>query len=149
MKVRLDFGAEVDLLNADELDASLERWSGNWLARAQGVKYMRYTNPSPQLTQGAVLLGGPRQGYAWDLKLVSVNVSAAAAVTVWLGEGQQYAIGSAQAAAAGPVIFTWGSHAAVIPGGTQIALATSAGTLSNVLRTAVEVPQEMLGKLIS
>jgi hypothetical protein len=90
-KVKLDFGATLDVLNKDELgrelDAHAERAQ---LARARGKKHFRIPVMRGSAASGALLLGGdapgdavrpgPREGYAWAIRRLAVNGLAAADV---------------------------------------------------------------------
>ena len=154
-KVRLDFGAELDVLSQRELDQSLSRASEATLAHARGIKWMRRAHPLAD-TPTSVTLGNPvAQGYAWDLKMITGMLTGSDSAAVFIGEDATgLLIGYAPAPGAAPAqpVFTigWSSHQQVLMPGDELFVATSgAFGLTRVTVTAVQVPAEMLGKILS
>lgn len=145
-RVKLDFGAEVDLLNRDELRHEIDHGLEQWRQYAYGLKYMRR-----KFVLGAASGGvdGPRQGFAWMLTLASVNVSAAATVGVYLGDDTSYPLAApVTTTAAGPVVFGWSSRQVILMPGERVYLTSSAGVIGRGLIAAVEAPSDEIYKLI-
>ncbi len=86
-RVRLEVGAELDLLNKRELDQSLAPALDFVREQQRGVKYRRLPQLSGLPSGGALNIGGdvgagvtwsgapvgPAQGFAWVIGLLSVN----------------------------------------------------------------------------
>jgi hypothetical protein len=124
--------------------------------QARGIKYMRQVYDLPGDTGNATLTG-PEQGFAWDLKLVSVTMSDVDSLAVYVGESAGARLigysnpGTATASAGQPLqVVKWSSHQVVIHPTESIYIETS-GTADLVLCMigAVQVPAEMLGKIIT
>lgn len=147
MKFTFDFGAEVDILTKDELDQSLNRVPELLRKYAEGLKAVRFAGVLSSTAGG--VLPGPRQGYTWMVTLVSVEASAAATVTVALGEDGTYAMASpVTLAAAGPAVFSWSSRQVILRPGEVLQVAASAGTLGRYLIAGVEAKAEQVFKLV-
>ncbi|MDA8319073.1 MAG: hypothetical protein M0030_04555 [Actinomycetota bacterium] len=104
---------------------------------------------------------GPAQGYAWDLKIVSVQLSAPVSqVGIYIGE--QLTLGTTPGLTAkrqiglwtlsnwSQALFTWSSHQVIMfPGEVLTIDATASGVLINeCFAMATEVPAEQIGKLL-
>lgn len=151
MKVRLDFGTELDILTQGELDESLSRAADTWYQRARGIRYVRRTS-----TPGAasVLVPGPQQGFAWDLKLIGAVFSAADSLEVFLGESQQYPLYGGTPGDAGTATTvdaaTWSSQQVILKPGEVLTVAATAGkTITSLIVAAIELPAERLGVILS
>jgi hypothetical protein len=161
MKVKLDFGAEVDFLTKDELDSALATaFDQAELARIRAVKWMRLPESvTGKAVSSALSLGestgqvcGPRSGYVWSVRRLVVtgltSGSAPDVVNLYRGTG------------AGPVVwqfngnsfgYTFGKGQMTLNGGETFALAsvgafasTSQITLSGEV---VEAPAELAAKV--
>lgn len=84
MKTTLELGAELDTLNASELDAALSRHAQQFLANtARSIKYSRIQPAGAKVANSAVSFDGsgtaqntavgPREGYAWSIRRLAVN----------------------------------------------------------------------------
>lgn len=124
---------------------------------ARGIKYMRLAVTLTAASSQS--LPGPDQGYAWDLKLVSVKLSASDSLAVYVADGTSGDAASARligyaaapgAAPAQPVaVVTWSSHQVVMFPGEGLFVATSGtGNITRAMVAAVQVPAEMLGKIL-
>lgn len=161
MKVMLKAGAEIDLLNRDELQDSLRRESQvAELSRLYGIKWMRLPeNLSGTAAGGVLTLGetagdvvGPESGYAWVIKrlivtgltggaapdVVNLYRGTAAGTPLWQFNGGNFG-------------YTFGKMELTLMGGEHLALA-SVGTFTStsVITLAgelIEVPAQLLGKL--
>jgi len=78
--VKLDFQAEVDILNKNELDQSLAAAHKSAFQSAiAGIKYMRIPRLVGQVSSNAIQLGagpivcGPASGFAWSIRRLLVN----------------------------------------------------------------------------
>lgn len=77
-KVKLDFGAELDVLTQGELEQTLGRAASMWYARYRGVTIRRLPTIQGTPAGGAVAFGGsagkcgPGQGYAWSVRELNV-----------------------------------------------------------------------------
>jgi hypothetical protein len=89
-RVKIQAGAEFDILNKDELDGSLKEAEAREVAALRGVKDERFmligTVASSALTLGdpstgsvGGIIAGPREGYVWVIKhLVIEGLTASA-----------------------------------------------------------------------
>lgn len=148
MKFKLDFQSEIDVLTQGELNESLSKFAAQQYERARGVKWMRQVVRQPG---NPVLISGPKSGFVWDLKLITMTASAPDTITVYAGESQKNVLGTQTTTAAGPVVFDWGSHQAPIFSTEPVAVVAASGetVLTDLMSIAVEAPSEMAGKLIS
>lgn len=144
-RVKLDFGAEVDFLTKGELDDSLGKFEELWRSYAEGLKWIR---PSGVLAAATGVVQSPREGFAWMLTLVSATTSAAATVTVAIGETGEYPVGTETLAAAGSAVLTWSSRQVILLPDDKLWLGASAGTISHWRVHAIEAPAEQIFKLI-
>lgn len=96
-KFKIQAGAEIDALSDDELKKSLDEQNQSWFREfARGLKSMRLTMTA-SVASGAVTLGGteaqpfgPREGFVWDVRRLSVSGLAAGDVlTVWRTSSDQ------------------------------------------------------------
>jgi hypothetical protein len=80
-RVKLDFGAEIDVLNKDELDRSMTAFEQREAERWRAIKGMdlpqtvRGTASGSALTLGETtgLVMGPRPGYVWSVRRLVVT----------------------------------------------------------------------------
>ena len=159
-KVKLDVGATVDFLNkdelADELDKNQQRAEAVDRERLAGVKYLRLPVLVGTVASGTSVCGtkdiiaGPANGYAWAVKRIYVN---------GLGTADTYGIyrnGTSgfpvwQVTGSVPQV-TFGKLDFVLLGGETL-VGAGIGTIQtgstqiSVNAEAIEVPQELLGKL--
>jgi hypothetical protein len=162
-KVRLQAGAEFDLLNKDELSSALsDQSTADQLARLHGIKHMRL----PEVLVGTVASSaisldgntgpyplGPRSGYAWAIKrlIVSGLTSGAtpdvvnlykggpgAGVPLWQFNGNNFG-------------YTFGKLEMTLYGGETLSLKNS-GSIAATGQISlggelIECPAELIGKL--
>lgn len=140
--------APIDVLTRIELEESLSKgFEQAERARVRGIDYMEVnTNGNNAAT---LALNGPESGYAWSLKLISAVLSAAATLSVYLGEAPQATapIGVVTLSGAGAAIVTYTSNIIIVRDARQITLVSSAGGIGAVKLIARQVPDEMIGKL--
>lgn len=140
--------APLDVLTRIELEESLSKgFEQAERARVRGIDYMEVnTNGSNAST---VALNGPESGYAWSLKLISAVLSAAATLSIYLGEAPQATapIGVVTLSAAGAAIVTYTSNIIIVRDARAITLVSSAGGIGAIKLIARQVPDEMIGKL--
>lgn len=158
-KVKLDFGAELDVLTQGELDDSLRRsYDRAALAMVRGIRWRRLPILSGAAVGGVLTLGmqaplsGPDSGFAWSIRRIFVNglTGGATPDVVQLfrnGAGEQPFW---QISGATPQQ-TFGRLEAVILGGETLVVANS-GTFAAtgqivVSGELIECPAEMLPKL--
>jgi len=83
MRQTLDIGAEIDMLDAGELDTVLSQHYQRWLQNAaRSVKYSRFGPAGAAVASSAVTFDGsgngqntgvgPREGFAWSIKRLAV-----------------------------------------------------------------------------
>lgn len=83
MKIKLQAGAELDLLTKDELDTSLKSMGANWWSEiGRGDRYRRILLTGLVTGAGAITIGGPSTpeagpppGFVWSVR--RLNQSAA------------------------------------------------------------------------
>jgi hypothetical protein len=149
--VKIDFGAEFDVLGPDEFHKGMNdfdrRARAIVAAELEGVKWIRQS-PVVQVPALSFQFQGPAAGFAWDLKQITCTLAAAGTVAAFNGES---ANGRLMAAANAPFVFQvmpFTSQTGVVLAQEQVfVLATS--NIVGIMLTAVQVPAEMLGKLIS
>ncbi len=131
------------------------------MERVRGVKPIRFEE-FPGLNQ-AVLKSGPEQGWVWDLKLLSLEMSAPTSQAgVYIGEQPTLGttpgtvpakrmIGLWTVSNWSQALFTWSSHQVLLQPGDVITVdCVAAGVLANeVFGMAVAIPAEMVGKLLA
>lgn len=160
MKVKLDFGAELDVLTQDELDRTLGKWAGLWAQRARGLEWFQHAAGSndPGIGTGAYQTRPPASGYAWELTGLSVVVSAQQNVTVTWDVGGNLLVpgGSMPSASLATVpagfggAVSWGSKRVILKPGRSLYVQAAAGALiQQVYLTGVEVPAERLGLILA
>jgi hypothetical protein len=158
-KVRLELGAEFDLLTKSEM-ADVLAGHGTWEREAAfGLKDIRLPRMTGVIDGGDVAIGGdaapgvapcgPRQGWCWKVERISVSGIAGTSdfLTIWQGDPS-----------AGDYVTTIGSGAyhpgkgLILHPGEYITLAgtglTSTGALT-VTGRATQVPAPLIWKLIS
>lgn len=160
-KVRLDFGAELDVLTQDELNRSLAGYyDAVERARVRGVRYRRMPQLTGQVAAAAILLGatggqvqaGPDSGLAWSVRRIYVSGLTAGAtpdvVGLYInGTGGQplwQISGNDPGDTFGRLELTLLGGETLVVANIGALTATGAITVSGEL---IELPQEMLGKL--
>ena len=173
-KVKLDVGATVDFLNKDELDTILQKYQEQaMLAERQklsGLKYFRLPRLYATPASGTVVLGeqwsangtaqtytdqimGPNAGYVWSIRRLSVSGLGTGTSpdllniyrngfhtdAVWQLSGNSFAN-------------TFGKTELLLMPGEKL-IAASLGSLVSTTQVilsgdAVEVPQQLIGKII-
>jgi|SRR5215831_780430 len=119
----------------------------------RGVKRMRFavqpTTPATSLT-----LPGSDSGFIWDVRLIAGTLSAADSVAAYAGEQANnrlfgYAAPPGAAPAQNLFVINPSSRSAVLDPGESIFLATSGtGNITKVSLWVIQVPAEMVGKLL-
>lgn len=168
--IRIEAGAEFDVVSPGELDKSLAREAAR--ARAAelemlaGIKYRRIPQLTGTAAAGVLDIGGdsqpgwsgkpvgPAQGYAWEIKLISVNGLTAGAtpdvVNLFiLGAGSNLAWWQFNG---NNFSYTFGKAELVLLPGETLRIA-SQGTFAatgpvTLIGSAMQVPAEMLAKLV-
>ncbi len=155
-------GKRLDIMN-DHLGALREaqaRAQVDLREYARGLKPIRFEE-FPKLNQ-ATLVSGPEQGFVWDLKLLSLQMSAPTSQAgVYIGDQPSLGttpgtvparrmIGLWTASNWSQALFTWSSHQVIMQPGDQLVVdCVAAGVLANeVFGIAVAVPAEMIGKIL-
>lgn len=161
-KVKLDFGAELDVLTKGELDQSLAG-QPDALVRSwtRGIKHIRLPRLRGQASGGALTLGieqpqsGPDMGFAWSIQRLTVT-----GLTTGAGSGTPDIINLLRSGTGGDLLwqlngdnlaYTFGKGQITLYGGDTL-VAVSVGTFAatgviTLSGEAWEVPAEMMGKL--
>ena len=170
-KVKLDVGATIDFLNKEELDDALTDYQKNAEAaeyeKLKGIKYFRLPRLYATPASGTVVLGeawsgqlytgqivGPNQGYIWAIRRLAcnglgtgsspdeLNIYRAGKHTdpVWQLNGNNFA-------------YTFGRGELILLPGENL-IAASVGSMTGTSQVtltgdAIEVPAELIGKLVS
>ena len=148
MKQSLGPIGDVDMLTSQELHDSLgHHFSAFVREAARGVDYLGFF-ASPNA--GTVQVPGPDSGYVWSLKLVSAQLSAAGALSVYPGENNAVAPYGASLStvngANNEVVMTFTSNVVVIKDQRSLFLASGVNILSYRILVK-QVPAEMQAKL--
>lgn len=100
---------------------------------------------------GTLQISGPESGYAWELRLLSVQLSAVSPISLYPGESITVApIGTATSQVNGTnneAVIPWASKAVIIKDPRVLTIYAGAATILNYRITAKVVPAEMIGKL--
>ena len=164
MKVKIEVGAELDLLNKTELDHSLGKAVGLIREQGRGLKYRRLPQLAGQAAAGALDIGGdspagwngnrvgPTQGNAWEIGLLSVAgltagatpdivnlyiIGAGSALPWWQFNGNNFA-------------YTFGRGELILLPGETFRLAgtiAAAGTVTLFGSVRSQMPAERLGAI--
>jgi hypothetical protein len=114
-----------------------------------GVSYQEYNTNGQGASQ--VSIPGPDGGYTWSLKLVSVVLSAAGNLAIFLGDNITSApVGGGASITMGGlnvVTSTFSSNVVLVQDQRPITLLAVTGTIQQVKVIAKQVPSEMVGKL--
>lgn len=156
-KVRIQAGAELDVLNKGELDAGMAGANDAWFReRAAGLKYMRLPVLAATPSGGVVQLGGiggygPASGFIWAIQRLSVSGLATADVlNVFRNTvDPQNFIGQLGAGAA--ATFTAGSKGFILLPDETLVISGSSLTATVpiiVNGEAVEVPSTQVWKVL-
>jgi hypothetical protein len=128
------------------------------LERFRGIKHFVIFPPVAVPAASTLVIPAPNrpaQGWAHNLKMVNVKLSAADSLAVYRGESANapligYGAPPGAAPAQNIVSVAWSSDQMVWPPGSSLFLATSgAGNLVSVTITVVEAPAEAIGKILS
>ncbi len=160
MKIKLDFGTEIDILTQKELDESLAR-ANDAAARAflRGAQLKGIPRLIGPASSGSLLLGqegdtvGPRQGFVWSIMRLAVNGLTAGAspdiVNLYFGSSNNPAEWQFNG---NNWAYTWGrGQFPVLPGQTLVLanVGTFASTETIIMTGTIwELPAEMAGKLL-
>lgn len=162
MEVELRAGAKFDLLSPGEFKDGLSKalpggWEGEQAARGAGIKpiLIKALAPGPpalSLTQAFVLPHTPNSGYIWALRSFSAILSGGQNIRLWYGDS------TSTGPTAFPIVLT--ASASLVSAtfsGTQVLLrdgenlvvtANGAVNLNSYVLSFVEVPTELVWKLI-
>jgi len=143
--------APVDILTRLEMEEIQHKGLENFFHQEYlGVSYKEYNDNGAGATQFSLAVA-PDSGYAWSLKMVSVVLSAAGNVAVFLGDNINTAPigGGASVTMGGLNVFntTFTSNVVVMSDQRAITLLAATGTIGAVKVIAKQVPAEMVGKL--
>lgn len=162
-KVQLTLGAEIDMLNAGELSAGLEKQSviesQREMERLRGISYMRMPQLQGTAVAGVLLLptgggqqqqsAGPRDGYVWTIKrLMVTGLAAGDVVGIYADTTSSQPLWTLSAANPNSTFPTLGM---VLFGG-QTLIVANIGTFTstaviNISGDVLQVPTVMIGKL--
>lgn len=139
----------VDLLTNSELRETMgHHFSSLVRDWYRGIDYMGVAGQGNGT--GQITLPLAEQGYTWNLKVVSAQLSAAGNLSVYPADGINVApIGVVAAIANGAnfdAVLTWSGDQAVLKDGRNLTLFSSV-TILNYRVMAKQVPTEMQGKL--
>jgi len=149
--VKIDFGAEFDTLTPDEFHKGMSHYErqARAMVRAEleGVKWMRV---APVVTVPALSFQfqGPNAGLAWDLKQITCTLAAAGTVAAFNGESANGRLLAAANTTAVFQVMPFTSQTGIVLAQEQVFVLATANIVG-IMLTAVQVPAEMLGKLIS
>jgi hypothetical protein len=155
VRVKLEVGAELDLLSPKEFKDGLRGHHDSWLAEmAQGFKEMRF-NLYQVPVAGEICMGGdavegaqigPREGYVWAIQRISVLGSDATDV-ISLTIGMAFV---AHLLTANPSYHTFGKQGLILhPGELLNFVGTSIGSADITINgSVIECPGPKLWQLI-
>lgn len=154
--IEATLGERLDGLNRSVQglpDAMAARDSQYLMDLVRGVKYMRLAfNLSPAAT--SFTFPPPDQGYAWDVRLITGSLTVTDSVAAYVGDARgNRLIGYAGPPGAAPAQAVFAinpsSRSAIVSGGEPIFIATSgAGSITQAMIGVLQVPAEMLGKIL-
>jgi len=156
MKFLIEAGSAIETLTPAELRSEIAKAQAVWEARAIGVKWTEQ-GPLPVQPAGpSQQVNGPATGFAWKLRVASVNLAAAGTLAVFKGEspaGRPIANPVASTAFAfGGVTYNIASlffpDDIVIQSGQQILLAATQN-ISTYYYGAVQFPAQKAGEILS
>ena len=156
--VTLDFGSKVDMLNKDELREALIE-DARERAKITGVKQFRMW-----LNGGTVGMGGlnftttgnppqgPAQGYIWMVMNLGIELSAAAALKIYLNSGLAAAgsnrlIASVGTGSAVPT-FPFSKGQFPLFAGDTVTFVVGSNAIESIFMTGIEIPAERIGELL-
>lgn len=159
----------IDLITPGELGDQLHAHLGTAFSRhlretLRGISYIRrdIKNPPSNNVTGSYsvsgtwfdyVIDGPESGYFWDLRLVSlsnVNQAAYTAEGVFLDE--QYMIPTAlpiAVAANNNAVFFYSKAQCVVRASERLHILTNSANIQSIHISAVQVPEEMQGKILT
>lgn len=155
-KIKLEIGAELDVLNSGELAKGLGESQASWFRElARGLKVIRFPQPLRAVPSGGVIsIGGdaadanqlgPREGFVWMVQRISV-FGDQTTDTVQLFRGSEFITRIPLTTGS----FSPGSHALLLHPG-ELLKVTGTGLTSasiTVAGEAIEAPGPMLWKLL-
>lgn len=160
-KVRLEVGAELDLLSPRELDETIGKHASIWQEAARGLKHLGLPTARGTVSAGNVTLGagldtgdgvylGPREGFWWRVIRVSVDgLAAGDLVKLYKGgiQGSRFVAGIFQANGS---VFT-PSRGLILKPGDNLQLTGSGLSATGTITMsgeAIEAPGVLQWKLI-
>lgn len=160
-KVKLELGAELDLLNRDELAAELSE-SGKWQRQAaMGLRHIDLPIMSGKVSGAAITLGadqtdgsfvGPQSGFYWKVTRVSVEGLAANDQVKLYKGGSGLGVGRFVAwIAFQPGVYTPGSQGLILKPGDTLAISGTGLAATGEIRVtgeAITVPGPLMWKLL-
>lgn len=148
-EVELRVGAKLDLLNRHELsDALRVHGDSYWREKTVGVKWTRYVQNLPGLPV-TYQVPGPELGFTWDVRMISSTLTASDTLAAYVGESANNRLVASNPAATLQVV-ALPSRSVIVTGGEGLFLATGGtGHLTNLMVAVVQVPSEMVGKLLT
>lgn len=160
-KVRLELGAELDMLTKGELDESLKRSSDNSWERqaAHGLRHHDIPVMFGAVTGGNITLGagqtdgvycGPESGFYWSVSRVSVN-GLATGDQVKLFKGDPSAGRFVTWIAYQPGVYSPGKLGLILKPGDFLSITGTGLTGTNIRVTgeAVAVPGPLMWKILT
>lgn len=163
-KFKLAAGADLELLTKDEVrEAVHDVHRGDWVERARGIKFFERSqapanqvgvSPAISATAAYPIPHTPNEGYVWALRGLYATVSAAASLVFTKGDTGSTAptnlpLGGSSGAASTNPWDNWSNVQAVLRSGQYVVVSASASvSLLNYLLVAVEVPAELIWKLV-
>ena len=144
--------APIDVLTRLELEQVQHKHLEEFFHQEYlGVSYQEYNNNALQQGVTQFLVPGPDSGYTWSLKLVSVTLSAAGTLAIFLGDNVNSApIGGGASVIMGGlnvVNDTFTSNTVIVQDQRAITLLAAGGNIGAIKVIAKQVPSEMVAKL--
>lgn len=139
----------LDLLTGDELRGHLkDTLASNLLQMYRGISYPSFTGLGGAAT---VAIPGPASGYAWSLRSLSVQCSAATPVSAYLGENATVApIATGATSVNGgnnELVIMWATKTVILADERPITVVAGTGNILTWRLAVQQVPGEMTGKL--
>ena len=150
MKTDLGPLGSVDILTHSELKDALGHNISHQIREwFRGIDYMGVAGTGNGT--GLITVPCAEQGYTWDIKLVSAQLAAPGALSIYPGETSGFVapVGVVASIANGSLnecVFRWSSNQFVLKDGRNLTLLSSQNIL-NWRVLAKQVPTEMQGKL--
>lgn len=164
MKVKLEAGAEIDLLSRSELGEEMDKFQ-QWLEKRLAQRPMVQTVEASVVLDasgnGSMNLGAPAPGRAWDVRRVNVTPQDAtgatmnAVVVIWRGNqaGQPYNYVDRNMDGIVPSVSTWSSREFTLRQDEPLLLTITGGTPNVSLFASGQVLEapfaEIYGRMLS